>query len=186
MASGDLADLATARRVLCAGVTGSGKSTIAAQLAVLLDLPVIPSDEIGWRAGWVKRDPAETEREMRARLAEKRWIADSVWRDQLPVALARADVVIGLDYAPTVTWWRLVRRTARRVRRREPLWHGDVETLARTLSRDSILLWHRASWRAARDRIRSWESDAAAPPVIRLRRPRDAERLLAELRVQRS
>ena len=104
-----------------------------------------------------------------------------MYRRHNALALERVDVIVGLDYPRLVSLARLLRRTVRRVIRREPCCNGNIETLRRALSRDSIIVWHFRSFASKRERIREWEANPMVPPVVRLTRPRDAETLLAAL-----
>jgi hypothetical protein len=76
------------------------------------------------------------------------WILDAAyghWRD---LALARADLVVALDYARLTSLVRLIRRTAARIVRREEVCNGNRETFrGAVLARDGILWWHSRSFR---------------------------------------
>ncbi|MGV8850301.1 MAG: hypothetical protein ACOH16_12240 [Propionibacteriaceae bacterium] len=50
-------------------------------------------------------------------------------------------------------------------------------------SSKSIIAWHSQSFTRKHDAIIALESSADGPPVVRLRRPRDLDRLLATLPV---
>lgn len=181
MSHGNVTDLRSAQRVLCFGATGSGKSTTAELLGRRMGLPVTLVDELCWLPGWQQRPPAEQQELIGRRIDEPRWVLDSVYRAQAAHALARADVMVALDYPRLLSLWRLLRRTVRRIRTRERVCNGNVETWRRTVGRDSILWWHVRSWRSKRQRIRTWYADPDALPVILLSHPRDLDRLLAEL-----
>jgi hypothetical protein len=54
----------------------------------------------------------------------------------------RATTIIWLNYGLPTVFWRGLRRTFLRYVMREHLWHGNRESLSRSLfSRDSILFW---------------------------------------------
>jgi hypothetical protein len=54
----------------------------------------------------------------------------------------RATAVVWLNVSLPVALWRVVRRTATRLARREVLWHGNRESLLRALfTRESIVWW---------------------------------------------
>ena len=44
-------------RVVILGCCGAGKSTLARQLGIKLELPVIHLDTYFWQVGWVESDP---------------------------------------------------------------------------------------------------------------------------------
>lgn len=181
MSRGTVADLRGARRVLCFGATGSGKSTAAAMLGTYLDLPVTLVDEEFWLPGWQQRPGAEQHQRFTDLLDEPAWVFDSVFRPQYDYALARVEVIVALDYPRHLSLWRLLRRTVRRIRSAERVCNGNVETWGRSLGRDSIICWHFASWARKRAQMRAWYADPEAPPVILLRHPRDFLHLFAAL-----
>ncbi|GAB95053.1 hypothetical protein KILIM_015_01150 [Kineosphaera limosa NBRC 100340] len=170
-----------ARRVLCFGATGSGKSTLAAALADRLDLPLVLVDDLCWEPGWVQPPRAELDARVLPALDEPAYVIDSVYGFHNVCALERVDVVVGLDYPRATSMRRLLARTAGRILTRELVCNGNVETLRRALSRDSIMAWHVKSWASKRARMRTWHADPSAPPTVLLRRPRDADALLASL-----
>lgn len=182
MSQGDVDDLRRARRILCYGVTGSGKSTAAVQLGAALGLPVhLVDDEIGWLPGWVERDLVG-QREIAGELAARpAWVLDSAYGKWADLVLARVDVMVALDYPRHVSLGRLLRRTWRRWRTREEVCNGNVESLGQIVSRDSIILWHFRSFARKRSRIAAAHADPGRFPVIRLAHPRQLDELLAEL-----
>lgn len=167
--------------MVCFGATGSGKSTLAAALGERLGLPVTMIDELGWNPGWRQATDAELDERVLPVLERDTFVLDSVYGRHNAAALAVADVIVALDYPRATSLTRLIRRTARRIRTRELVCNGNVETLPRSLSRDSIIAWHFRSWASKRERARRWHADASAPPVLLLARPRDAQALLAQL-----
>ncbi|SDS29251.1 Adenylate kinase [Agrococcus carbonis] len=170
-----------ARRILCIGVTGSGKSTLATALGARLGLPVTLVDELCWEPGWQQAPREEQDRRVLPILERDAWVLDTAYSGQAARALERADAIVALDYPRLVSLGRLLRRTARRIRTREPVCNGNVETLRLALARDSIIVWHFRSWRRKRRRMRAWHADASLPPVLLLARPSDTDALLASL-----
>lgn len=178
-----LTDVRRARRILVFGATGSGKSTLALALGRRRGLPVTLVDDLAWDRVWVQVPRPELDARLLPRYSAPRWVIDTVYGVHREHALGRADVVIGLDYPRRGSLRRLVRRTARRILTREPCCNGNIETLPRALSRDSIIAWHVRSWRGKRSTMRAWAAAPDGPPVLLLDRPRDAEILLAALPV---
>jgi adenylate kinase family enzyme len=182
VSQGTVEDVRGAHRILCFGATGSGKSTMAAALAEILALPLTLVDDLCWGRGWVQTPIELQDARIVPVLESDAFVIDSVYRRHNVIALANVDVVVALDYPRLVSLARLVRRTTRRIRTRELVCNGNVETVGRALARDSILWWHFRSWRSKRGRMRAWHADAALPPVLLLRRPREAVALLEALR----
>lgn len=181
MSRGSIDDVRRARRILCFGVTGSGKSTLAERLGERLGLPVTLVDELCWEPGWVQAADAVQDARIEPVLRSEAYVIDSVYRRHNGLALGHVDAIVALDYPRAVSLARLVRRTWRRIRTRALVCNGNVETLRRALGGDSIIAWHARSFASKRERMRSWHADASAPPVLLLRRPAEAEALLAGL-----
>lgn len=166
-------------------VTGSGKTTLAQQIGEATGLRWHSvDDEIGWLPGWVERSRDE-QRDLASRIASsEEWVIDTAYGHWREVVLARAELIVALDYPRMVSLARLLRRTATRVITRELACNGNRESLRQELSSDSIIVWHFRSFSRKRERIAAWEADPSAPPVVRLRSPRVTEEWLAELRVR--
>jgi adenylate kinase family enzyme len=170
-----------ASRVLIYGVTGSGKTTLAAKLSQRTGLPWHSVDDLTWLPGWVVVSDDEQRRKITEICAGDRWILDTAygkWRD---VPMARAEVIVALDYPRLTSLWQLVRRTLRRMVTRELACNGNTESLRMAFSKESIVLWHFKSFARKRSRIRTWAADPHGPQVIRLRSPRATRRWLEQL-----
>ncbi len=96
---------------------------------------------------------------------------------------ARTQVVVALDYPRLVSLGRLVRRTFVRWVTHEPTCNGNRESLSQIFSRKSIIAWHFQSYTRKHDAIVALESSPDGPPVVRLRRPSDLDRLLSDSRL---
>jgi adenylate kinase family enzyme len=185
MSSASIDDVRRARRIVCFGASGSGKSTMAAALAERLDLPAVHLDDHCWDPGWSEVPTDEQRARLLPIIRSDRWVLDALRSSIAADAWPRIDAVVALDYDRQVSLARLVRRTARRIRTREAVCNGNVETVRLALAKDSVIWWHFRSWRAKRERMRRWHADASAPPVLLLSHPADADRLLDELRGRR-
>lgn len=172
-------DLRRARRVACFGVTGSGKSTLARRLADAIGTEWICADEACWDPGW-SMPPAEVQRErLLPLLAGDSWVLDSPYSCVRDDVLATVDVLVALDYPRLTSLRRLVRRTVVRAWTRTPVCNGNTESWRMAFaSRDSILVWHFRTWAGKRRQLREYAADPALPPVLVLRHPREADRLL--------
>lgn len=185
MSAGTVEDVRTARRMLCFGVTGSGKSTLAGELAAARGLPLHLVDDLCWEPGWIQSSIEVQDARIEPVLRSAEYVIDSVYGRHNALALANVDAVVALDYPRHISLGRLIRRTVRRIRKRDLVCNGNVETVARALGRDSILLWHFRSFRSKRERLQAWAGDPAMPPVVVLRHPRETEQLLRTLRTAR-
>ena len=107
-----------ARRVLIYGVTGSGKTTLAARLSGITGLRWHSVDDLTWQPGWVEV-PTEQQRSIIHDICqESEWILDSAYSKWLDEPLGRAELIVALDYRRWVSLQRLVRRTIAQTRRR--------------------------------------------------------------------
>jgi adenylate kinase family enzyme len=169
-----------ASRILVYGVTGVGKSHLAARIAERTGLPYHPVDDLTWEPGWVAV-PDDVQRDRISRIcAGEEWVLDSAYTNWKDVPLARADLIVGLDYPRWFAYARLLRRTAARLVTRERICNGNTESVRVLLARDSILWFHFRSFGRKRDRLRAWQ--AAEPGrVLLFHRPSDVERWLTGL-----
>lgn len=171
----------SARRILLLGVTGSGKSTLAQRIEARCGIPAIDVDALAWRPGWVKTPDAKLAAAASVIAAGPSWVFDSTWSATLPAVLPRTELIVALDLPRMVSLTRLLARTARRLRTREPVCGENVETLGSVLNRDSILLWHARSFARKRAPVLSWGADTGMPPLLRLRSARETETWLGLL-----
>jgi adenylate kinase family enzyme len=187
------APLDGARRILLYGGTGSGKSTLAQRLSRATGIEWVDVDARTWRPGWESVSEEEQRAFFSDVVARDEWILDtaySTWRD---VVLARAEVVVALDFPRWMSLLRLVRRTVRRVWTREVVCNGNVETLRKALASDSIIAWHFRSFARKRRWIAQQIAQQIAqhiaqqiatvdgPLVVRLGHPREVEVLVTAL-----
>ena len=94
------------RRVLVTGNAGSGKSTVAATLADILQLPHTGMDGIVWQPGWAKTATTVRNAKELAIADTPDWIVDGV----SSVLLGAADTVVFLDFPRYKCYWRVLRR----------------------------------------------------------------------------
>jgi adenylate kinase family enzyme len=172
---------AVADRILVYGVTGSGKTALAERISALTGIPWHAVDELTWEPGWVQVPDDEQRRRIEAICASGQWILDTAYGKWLDVPLARADMIVALDFPRWLSLARLIRRTVARVLDGRAVCNGNRESLRHVFSPDSIILWHFRSFRRKRSRIRSWEADSTRPVVVRLTSPRAVEEWLGRL-----
>jgi adenylate kinase family enzyme len=172
------------RRLAVVGVTGSGKTTLAAELARRLDVAHIELDSIYWQAGWTPLTQEACRAQVSKRLAGGGWVTDGNYNFLSDLIWARADTLVWLDYALPLILWRLTVRTFQRVGQRRVLWQGNTESWrTQFFSRESLYLWALQSYPKLRKRYASLTEQPGYRQlnVIRLRTPREAERWLRSL-----
>ena len=98
------------RRILLIGSGGSGKTTLAKEIARRTGLPLIHLDQLFWRPGWVPTPDDEWDATILELSRREAWIMDGNYGRTLPVRLARADAVVFLDVHPLVCMYRVIKR----------------------------------------------------------------------------
>lgn len=165
------------RRIVVAGVSGVGKTTLARRIAQAADVPHTEIDGLFHGRDWTPRtaflkdvaDLASTEA----------WVMEWQYAGARPLLAARADVLVWLDLPFwTTTFPRVVRRTVRRRVRREVLWNGNIEPPLRRIltDREHIVRWAVSTRRKYRDQIPLLDEGTFGLSVVRLRSNRDVER----------
>jgi adenylate kinase family enzyme len=167
-------------RILVYGVTGSGKTALAERISAATGIPWHSVDDLTWEPGWVPVPADEQRRRIEAICAGERWVLDTAYGAWLDIVLARAELIVALDFPRWRSLSRLVRRTLARALDGRTICNGNRESLRHVFSRDSIVVWHFQSFPRKRRRIRAWEADPGTPGVVRLTSPRDADRWLAD------
>lgn len=170
------------RRVLVCGVTGVGKSTLAARLGRLWRLPYTELDALHHGPNWSVRPSFESD--VAALAAQERWITEWQYhsKGQGPVLGQRADTVVWLDFPRWRARLRLVRRTVRRRLGKVELWHGNIEPPLHVFFTDpqeSILRFEMQTHGKWRERMPQLMRDYPHLQVIRLGSPRQVRRWLA-------
>ena len=169
-------------RVLVAGVTGSGKTTLSRRLAALWDLRHVEIDGLFHGPEWTPR--AEFLDDVRAFASAEHWVTEWQYTSKGTDAILapRAQLALWLDYPYRVVRSRLLRRTIGRSILRTRLWNGNVEkpiwTMFRRDPEDNILRWQTITLGTWAERFPSIEAEHPHLTIVRLRNPRETERWL--------
>ena len=170
------------RRILCLGVTGRGKSTLAGGIGEALGLPVhLVDEEFGWLPGWVSRNSGEQKQLALVAAAGESWVFDSAYGFYRQEIIDRAELIICLDYPRLFSLARLFSRTIRRTVLQESVCNGNFESWGRMLGRESILRWHFKTFSMKRRQMRALETELGSTRVMRFSTARETQRWLASL-----
>jgi adenylate kinase family enzyme len=148
----------TSERIVIVGKSGAGKSTLAAELARKFDLQNIELDSLSWQANWTQVSKSEMREKADLALHPAgHWVADGNYVRMIQdIAWLRADTLIWLDYPLCLTFWRLFKRTIKRIWTGEELWNGNRESLWKHLTAwnpdNNLFAWcWRMHWNHRRD-----------------------------------
>lgn len=169
-------------RVLVAGVTGSGKTTLAGRIADIWSLRHIEIDGLFHGPSWTPRP--EFLDDVRLFAAEQCWVTEwqytSKGTDE--ILTPRADLAVWLDYPYRVVRSRLLRRTLGRSILRTRMWNDNVEKpiwrMFRGAPEENILAWQTATLHKWAERFPELQERFPHLTIVRLRHPRETERWL--------
>ncbi len=166
------------RRILVAGISGVGKSTLARGIAARSGIPHTEIDGLFHGPDWTPRPEFETEVELLTRSPQ--WVTEWQYAPVRQLLAERADTLLWLDYPIALAMSRVIRRTLRRRMINEELWNGNREPPLRTFFTDPehIVRWAWQHRHVYAERLTELQRTAPHLAIVRLRTPRDAERWL--------
>jgi adenylate kinase family enzyme len=167
------------RRVLLAGTSGAGKTTLASRVAALLDLPHIEIDALFHGPGWTPRDSFESE--VHQFSAGSCWVTEWQYSQVRAILAQRADLLVWLDLPRTLVMRQVIRRTVRRRLSRQVLWNGNREPPLWTILTDPehIVRWAWTTHDKTATRVAALLQQRPDLVVVRLTGRSDIERWLA-------
>jgi adenylate kinase family enzyme len=129
------------QRVLVAGSSGAGKTTVASAVSRVLGVPQVEMDALFHGPAWTPR--ASFLDDVRRLVASPAWVTEWQYPDARELLLSRADLLVWLDVPRARVMRQVTVRTLRRRWRREVLWNGNVEPPLRTVLSDPehLLRW---------------------------------------------
>ena len=139
-------------RVIVVGTSGTGKTTIAREIAQALAMPHVEFDAYRHGPNWTETPDEVFRDQLRKALQGDTWVADGNYSMVRDVVWPRATMLVWLDYPIYVVMSRLFWRTMRRGVLRQELWNGNRERLWwHFFSRRSLFLWAlKTHWRHRR------------------------------------
>lgn len=130
-------------KIAVQGTSGSGKTTVARELARRHGVPHVELDALHHGPNWLETPAEEFRRRVAAATAGDGWVVDGNYDGKLgDLVLGRADTVVWLDLPLRVALSRVTRRTIRRIRTGEELWSGNRESWrGGFLGWESMFVW---------------------------------------------
>jgi len=114
-------------RIAIIGATVSGKSTLASNLAIALDITHVALDALFWGPNWTKVDPEVFLAETKAALQPDGWVVDGNYTAIREFVSGKADTLVWMNYPLWIVLKQLFARTIQRTVCKEVLWNGNVE-----------------------------------------------------------
>jgi adenylate kinase family enzyme len=130
------------KRISIVGTSCSGKTTLGKKLARLYQVPFMDIDDAYWLPGWIKADTAVLHDKINRHVTWDSWVIVGnghfvnhtyVW--------PTVDTLIWIDLPLPVLLWRGVKRSLLNIVSRRKLCNGNVESVGRLLSKNSIVYW---------------------------------------------
>jgi adenylate kinase family enzyme len=170
----------TPRRILVAGASGAGKSTMSRRIAAAAGLPYQEIDALFHGPDWTPRPSFVADVE--AFTAQPGWVMEWQYESVRDMLAERADVMLSLDYSRHRVMRQVIARTVRRRLRREELWNGNREAPLHTIFSDPehIIRWAWNTHAGRLELVTTAEQRFPSLEVVRLRHPREAAAWLAE------
>ena len=97
-------------RIAIIGISASGKSVFARELAKKTSLPLIHMDQLFWKADWKEAPEAEYFHQHEEMIQQDRWIIEGYIEESMASRLKRADLILYLDFPGWLCALRLVQR----------------------------------------------------------------------------
>jgi energy-coupling factor transporter ATP-binding protein EcfA2 len=102
--------LAGCERIVVVGRTGSGKTTLARELASALEVPHVELDSLYFGPEFSTAPLALLRERTIAAISGDRWVTDGNKRAVRDLVWPRADTIVWLDYSLGLSLWRLAKR----------------------------------------------------------------------------
>ena len=167
------------RRVLVAGSSGAGKTTLAATTAAALGLTHVEVDALFHGPGWTPRPSFVADVERLA--ASDGWVTEWQYDAVRDLLASRADLVVWLDLPRALVLRQVVLRTVRRRLLGQELWNGNREAPLWTVVTDAehVVRWAWATHGRTPPRVLALLRRRPDLPVVRLVSRRDVRQWVA-------
>ncbi|WP_299380777.1 hypothetical protein [uncultured Kiloniella sp.] len=178
------------KRINVIGTSGSGKSTVARNLASILDCPHVEMDIFHWKPNWKNASKKEFLSDIVESTSGLSWVLDGNYNHTQSIKWANVDTVVWVDYSWVRTLYQASKRAVIRAVMKKENWPGtgNVESFRKTFfSRDSVLLWTMKSYKDNKVYYEKIIENKEYSHInfIRLTSPRETKRFIASLAANR-
>ena len=154
------------KRVLVGGISGTGKTTLARELAERRGLPFHEMDALYHGPNWTRIPSFEDD--VAAIAAQDAWVFDSMGYSEVrELVWSRADTVVWLDLSRLVVLKRVLHRSFDRAWHQRDVFNGNTEGFRDWLDPEHPVQW---SMRAYSERRRQLAAMFADPQHAHLRK----------------
>lgn len=178
-------------RVSVIGISGSGKTTFAEDLAQAAGVRHIDLDAINWQSNWIdlnSTDVEEFQRRVAAAVTDDAWVCSGNYSKVQRIVLARATHLVWLDYPHWLVMARVVRRSFLRAWTGDELWPNtdNRERFSRWLDKGHPIRWTWDNYADRKERFGALMADPALAHLERIHvtKPRNTEGLIQRLAAQ--
>lgn len=168
------------KRVLIAGTSGAGKTSLAARLGQALELPHVEIDALFHGPGWTPRRSFASEVEIFS--AQPCWVTEWQYDSVRAMLAERADLLVWLDLPRGTVMRQVVTRTVSRRLRRQELWNGNIEPPLWTVFTDPehIVRWAWTTHAKTAQRVAALAGQRPGLVIVRLRSWREVQHWLGD------
>lgn len=128
-------------KIYIVGTSGSGKSSLARGLSRKLSIPHTELDNLSFIPGWIERPRDQFKADVLAIVQSPSWILCGNYSLVQQEIFEAADQIIWLNYPFPKVFWRVTRRTFRRLILREPCCNGNYESFWRQFFTKYSIFW---------------------------------------------
>lgn len=130
------------KRIIVAGVSGSGKTYTAKAIGESLSIPHFDLDNYYWEPEWQGKDRQEFNNIVAALTEKQTWVISGNFSNTEMPIFKRCDHIIWLDYSIFRCLAQSFARSIRRIVKKEPCCNGNFESFRQLFfSKNSIILW---------------------------------------------
>ncbi len=169
------------KRIVVIGPAGSGKTTLAFNIASKLKLPVTELDDLHWQPGWQITPRDEFKKAVRNISEGDAWVVAGNYQGIRNILWNKADTVVWLDHDFGTNLWRLCKRTVQRLFDQRPICNGNRESLSNIFSKNSLIPWFLRTYLPRKREYDGIFNDKDAFPhltKVRLKSQKDADAFL--------